>query len=152
MLHKYVLRTKIAFNQCSGNYKMTIRACMQMGSHMKKSIFEEQTAQALKKWTKAAKERKKLRKAGGGTGGGNVSGENTPSHGSSPLHLLHNQKHRSSTHEVGSAPNSPKSYQSDTDFSEMEGPSQHKHLHLRENDHPDKNADSHSIDFSFSKA
>nr|GEY39648.1 MLO protein homolog 1-like [Tanacetum cinerariifolium] len=33
----------------------------QMGSHMKKSIFEEQTAKALKKWRKAAMERKKLR-------------------------------------------------------------------------------------------
>ncbi|EEF40728.1 hypothetical protein RCOM_0875560 [Ricinus communis] len=33
-----------------------------MGSHMKKTIFEEQTATALKKWRKAAKERNRQRK------------------------------------------------------------------------------------------
>nr|GFC60759.1 MLO protein homolog 1-like [Tanacetum cinerariifolium] len=56
----------------------------QMGSHMKKSIFEEQTAKALKKWRKAAMERKKLRGKGGGmenSVSGIVSPENSPSHG-----------------------------------------------------------------------
>ncbi|KAL1820704.1 hypothetical protein ACET3Z_015573 [Daucus carota] len=38
----------------------------QMGSHMKESIFQEQTAKALKNWHKSAKEnQKKLRKAAG---------------------------------------------------------------------------------------
>ncbi|KAL0322826.1 UNVERIFIED_CONTAM: MLO protein1 [Sesamum angustifolium] len=71
----------------------------QMGSHMKKSIFEEQTAKALKKWHQAAKQRKKMRKAGVGTdtsSAGFMSGETTPTQGLSPLHLLHNYKHRSS--------------------------------------------------------
>ncbi|CBI40746.3 unnamed protein product, partial [Vitis vinifera] len=115
----------------------------QMGSHMKKSIFEEQTAQALKKWQKAAKERKKLRKAGGDIAPGSLGGENTPSHGASPLHLLRNHKYRSSTNEVESAPTSPKSCQSDTDLSDMEEkpishtnhlPQTSVHLHLRPKD------------------
>lgn len=125
---------------------------LQMGSHMKKSIFEEQTAQALKKWQKAAKERKKLRKAGGDIAPGSLGGENTPSHGASPLHLLRNHKYRSSTNEVESAPTSPKSCQSDTDLSDKEGSSRHGHHQSKENDHLDRNAESHSIDFSFSKA
>lgn len=137
-----------------------------MGSHMKKAIFEEQTAQALKKWQKAAKARRKLRKAGGDSlsassaaaGSIMISGENTPTHGSSsPLHLLHNHKYKSSTnHEVESAPVSPKSYQSDTDLSEMEfdASSHSHHLQTRHQKHPLDGTvdDSHSIDFSFSKA
>ncbi|KAF4370487.1 hypothetical protein G4B88_005208, partial [Cannabis sativa] len=73
----------------------------QMGSHMKKTIFEQQTANALTKWHKTAiSARKKGERKGSmdmtsGTssvGGFSVmmsSGENTPSQGSSPLHLLH---------------------------------------------------------------
>ncbi|KAL8240027.1 hypothetical protein R6Q59_013382 [Mikania micrantha] len=80
----------------------------QMGSHMKKSIFEEQTTKALKKWQKAAKERKRLRELGGL----NLSPERTPSRDSSPLHLLHSsQKQRSSTAEseidIPTSPTSP---------------------------------------------
>ncbi|XP_015884053.1 MLO protein homolog 1 [Ziziphus jujuba] len=104
----------------------------QMGSHMKKAIFEEQTAKALKKWQKAAKERKKQRKRGGGGDGSNsgfISGENTPSHGTSPLHLLHNHKYRSNHNhsDIESVMNSPRSYQSDTDLdlSEIEGSPPH---------------------------
>ncbi|CAL5383323.1 unnamed protein product [Camellia sinensis] len=132
----------------------------QMGSHMKQAIFEEQTAKALKKWQKAAKERKKQRKAGGrgadvsNNSSGFISGENTPSHASSPLHLLHNHKYRSSAGaERESVPNSPRSYQSDPELSETEisshsggaqDPTQQLHHH-----HPHKNEESHSIDFSF---
>lgn len=103
----------------------------QMGSHMKKAIFEEQTVKALKNWQKAAKNRKKLRTKGGdaSVNSGFMSGENTPSRGSSPLHLLHNQKHRSNQSDLESVLNSPRSvsYQSDTDLCEMEGGSAHDH-------------------------
>ena len=91
---------------------MTKSPSLQMGSHMKKSILEEQTAHALKKWQKAAKERRKLTKAEGDIASATLSGENAPTHGSSPLHLLHNHKYKSSTNEVESVPSSPKSYQS----------------------------------------
>ncbi|KAL1820303.1 hypothetical protein ACET3Z_015172 [Daucus carota] len=64
---------------------------IQMGSHMKKAIFEEQTAAALKKWQKKAKENRKLRIAT--ERDGNLSGfssvASTPSRASSPLPLLH---------------------------------------------------------------
>ncbi|KAA8532088.1 hypothetical protein F0562_006770 [Nyssa sinensis] len=87
----------------------------QMGSHMKKAIFEEQTAKALKKWQKAAKERKKLRKAGADVP---LSGEVTPSHSSSPIHLLHKYKHYST--DIESLGNSPNAYHSEMEFSEVE--------------------------------
>ncbi|KAK1586616.1 hypothetical protein Q3G72_004272 [Acer saccharum] len=101
----------------------------QMGSHMKKAIFEEQTAKALKNWQKAAKQRKKQR-SHGGTDGGNyssslMSGENTPSPSqgsSSPLYLLH--KFRQNQIDLESAVSSPSrsnyNYQSETELSEME--------------------------------
>ncbi|XP_057470318.1 MLO protein homolog 1-like [Actinidia eriantha] len=124
----------------------------QMGSHMKRAIFEEQTAKALKNWHKAAKERKKLRKAGGAdqSVSGFMSGENTPSHGSSPMHLLH--KYKSSTGVEGeSVPNSPRSYLSDTELSETEisnhGGANATHLHHL----PQAREGSHNIDFSFDK-
>lgn len=94
----------------------------QMGSHMKKAIFEEQTAKALMKWQKAAKERRKLRKAGEDVPLGNVSGDNTPSRGSSPLHLLHKYKTNPDLENSVSYPNSPRAYHSDVDFSDLEGP------------------------------
>ncbi|KAL6279156.1 hypothetical protein ACE6H2_016037 [Prunus campanulata] len=126
----------------------------QMGSHMKKAIFEEQTAKALKNWQKAAKQRKKLRKAGDASSSGFVSGENTPSQGSSPLHLLHNQKHRSNQ-DLESVLNSPRSvsYQSDTDLSEMEGSAHDGNGIRRSEDQPAalRKEGSHSIDFSFVK-
>ncbi|XP_068640760.1 MLO protein homolog 1-like [Aristolochia californica] len=89
----------------------------QMGSHMKKAIFEEQTAKALDKWRRVAKERKKQRKAGQDLSSVAMSGENTPSH-SSPIHLLH--KFRQNTTDTESYPTSPRSYQSDNDLSDIE--------------------------------
>ncbi|XP_044979869.1 MLO protein homolog 1 [Hordeum vulgare subsp. vulgare] len=76
----------------------------QMGSHMKRSIFDEQTAKALTNWRKMAKEKKKARDAamlmaqmGGGA---------TPSVGSSPVHLLHKAGARSD--DPQSVPASPR--------------------------------------------
>ena len=125
-----------------------------MGSHMKRAIFEEQTAKALKNWHKAAKERKKLRKAGGAdhSVSGFMSGGNTPTQGSSPIHLLHLHKYKSSTGVEGeSVPNSPRSYLSDTELSETEI-SNHvganaTHLHHL----PQAREGSPNIDFSFDK-
>ncbi|KAJ7966992.1 MLO-like protein [Quillaja saponaria] len=123
----------------------------QMGSHMKRAIFEEQTTKALMKWQKAAKERRKLRKAGAdASSSGFMSGETTPSQGTSPLHLLH--KYRpSSQGDLESVQNSPRSYQSDTELSDMEG-SAHE---LRKQDQPitssPRKQESHNLDFSFVK-
>ncbi|GJN30171.1 hypothetical protein PR202_gb18457 [Eleusine coracana subsp. coracana] len=68
----------------------------QMGTHMKKTIFEEQTANALMKWHNAAKEKSKHREAGYD---GYMSGNTTPSRGmspdSSPVHLLNKATGRS---------------------------------------------------------
>eukprot|EP00257_Ricinus_communis_P015511 XP_015573442.1 MLO protein homolog 1 [Ricinus communis] len=128
----------------------------QMGSHMKKAIFEEQTTKALRKWQKAAKERKKSRKAGGGGGSspGFMSVESTtPSQGASPIHLLHGHKYRSSQTDIESVLNSPRSYLSDTDLSELsetEGSSRHRY-ESRLQDVPVKNEEPHSTDFSFAK-
>ncbi|XP_030466849.2 MLO protein homolog 1-like [Syzygium oleosum] len=97
----------------------------QMGSHMKKAIFEEQTAKALKNWQRAARERKKQRKKEGDQSvsySGFMSPDNTPSRGSSPLHLLHKNRHNSSTNDVESVLNSPASYISETELSDYEGP------------------------------
>ncbi|XP_042455360.1 MLO protein homolog 1-like [Zingiber officinale] len=87
----------------------------QMGSHMKKAIFEEQTAKALKKWRDAAKRKKRLRDAGADVGSGLTSGdgEATPSRGSSPLHLL--SKFKAKSTDVESAPASPRFSHSDRD-------------------------------------
>ena len=119
---------------------------------MKRAIFEEQTAKALKNWHKAAKERKKLRKAGGAdhSVSGFMSGENTPSQGSSPIYLLH--KYKSSTGVEGeSVLNSPRSYLSDTELSETKisnhGGANATHLHHL----PQTHEGSHNIDFSFDK-
>ncbi|BBN68340.1 Seven transmembrane MLO family protein, partial [Prunus dulcis] len=103
-----------------------------------------------------AKQRKKLRKAtGDASSSGFVSGENTPSQGSSPLHLLHNQKHKSNQSDLESVLNSPRSvsYQSDTDLSEMEGSAHDGNGIRRSEDQPTAlgKEGSHSIDFSFDK-
>lgn len=92
-----------------------------MGSHMKQAIFEEQTAKALKKWQKAAKARNKQRKSSADAcSTGFMSGENTPSQGASPLHLLHGHKHRSTQSDLESVLSSPTTYQSETDLSNSE--------------------------------
>ncbi|KAK2988208.1 hypothetical protein RJ640_020690 [Escallonia rubra] len=126
----------------------------QMGSDMKQAIFEEQTAKALKKWQKAAKERKKARKAGGedASSAGFISGENTPSHGSSPLHLLHNHKHKASEAECESVPNSPMAnYQSDIELSDLEAPSSHGVHDSRQADYPERKEASAGSGFTFVK-
>ncbi|KHN20094.1 MLO protein like 1 [Glycine soja] len=116
---------------------------IQMGSHMKKAIFEEQTAKALKKWQKAAKDKRKLRKAGI-----DMSGETTPSQGTSPLHLL--QKYKPSHTDTDSVLYSPRSYQSDTDLSETEG-SSHQLNEITQTHQAPRNGETHNIDFSFVK-
>lgn len=62
----------------------------QMGSHMKKAIFEEQIAKALKNWHKEAKVRnRQLKKAGlGGDSSSPSSPPPTTGHATSPLPLL----------------------------------------------------------------
>ncbi|XP_029128021.1 MLO protein homolog 1 [Cajanus cajan] len=119
----------------------------QMGSHMKKAIFEEQTAKALKKWQKTAKDKRKLRKAGIEI----ASGETTPSHGTSPLHLLHKSKPSHSHIEMDSVLYSPRSYQSDTDLSETEGSSHQQNEITQTHQPPRNNGLTHDIDFSFEK-
>jgi len=82
----------------------------QMGSHMKKAIFEEQTAKAVMKWRKAAKDKVKQREAGFD---GLVSVDTTPSQSratspsraNSPVQLLH--KYRGRSDDPHSAPTSP---------------------------------------------
>jgi mlo protein len=75
-----------------------MRRCTQMGTHMKKTIFEEQAAQGLMKWRNAAKEKSR-----------HTSGNTTPTSGvspsSSPAHLLNKFKGRSE--DPQSAPTSP---------------------------------------------
>ncbi|XP_021284257.1 MLO protein homolog 1-like [Herrania umbratica] len=127
----------------------------QMGSHMKKSIFEEQTAKALKNWHRAAKKRNKKKTAGGGADGfsGIASGETTPSQGTSPLHLLHHHGQRSSQADLDSVRNSPVSYSypSDTDPSDIEGSAHARQAQeTRKLEHQGKPTD-HSIDFTFVK-
>jgi len=107
-----------------------------MGSHMKKGIFEEQTAKALRKWQMAAKLRNKSRKTAGDQAGGSslgfMSSEMTPSQGASPVHLLH--KYRPSQPDVESVISSALSYTSDTDLSELDGSTHDKH-ESRKQDH-----------------
>ncbi|RDY02163.1 MLO protein-like 1, partial [Mucuna pruriens] len=122
----------------------------QMGSHMKKAIFEEQTAKALKKWQKSAKEKRKLRKTGIDVpSSGTMSGETTPSQGTSPLHLLHKSK-PSHIIDTDTVLYSPRSYQSDTDLSETEG-STHQLNEITQTHQPPRNnnGQTHNIDFTF---
>ncbi|THF98104.1 hypothetical protein TEA_013410 [Camellia sinensis var. sinensis] len=97
----------------------------QMGSHMKKAIFEEQTAKALKKWQKAARERKKLRNKAAeadASSSGFTSVDATPSRGSSPIHLLHKFRNKKSSPDTESiiVNSPPKAYYSETEISEVE--------------------------------
>ncbi|KAK7352155.1 hypothetical protein VNO80_17573 [Phaseolus coccineus] len=118
----------------------------QMGSHMKQAIFEEQTAKALKKWQKVAKDKRKLRKAGVDVPSGTMSGEATPSQGTSPIHLLH--KYKPSQTDTDVVLYSPRSYQSDTDFSDTEG-SLHQLNQITQTHQAPRNGEAHSIEFSF---
>ncbi|GLJ39969.1 hypothetical protein SUGI_0817700 [Cryptomeria japonica] len=94
----------------------------QMGSHMKKAIFEEQTANALRRWQQNAKKNKKKNKTSEFSGSGFRSGETTPSHGTSPMHLLHKYK---TMGDIESPDISRTSHHSDYEASdyEMEQPS-----------------------------
>lgn len=132
---------------------------MQMGSHMKTAIFEEQTAKALKNWRKAAKKRNKQKeKEGGGMSSPmsvSMSGNTTPSRGTSPLHLLHNHKHRSTASDqtdgvLNSPTHSNFSYPSDTDLSDIEAAALSPPQHLTQLDDDDHHHQ-HNIDFSFVK-
>ncbi|CAI0434800.1 unnamed protein product [Linum tenue] len=126
----------------------------QMGSNMKQAIFEEQTAKALRKWQKAAQDRKKLRQAGakGGGGGGSVltSGETTPSTTASPVHLLHNFNHRSTQHDIEDVPCAPY-YHSDTDASEFEsgGGGSDRNGHVDETRRRDEQEKINQSEFTF---
>ncbi|KAL9358410.1 hypothetical protein Peur_046533 [Populus x canadensis] len=134
----------------------------QMGSHMKKAIFEEQTARALRKWQKAAKLRKKSRQSGGDQGGsspgfmsqggsspGFMSVDSTPSRGTSPIHLLH--KYRPSQPDVESVISSAMSYASDTELSELDAPPHDRHESRKQDHHQEQSSEAHSADFSFVK-
>ncbi|KAJ6392441.1 hypothetical protein OIU77_026244 [Salix suchowensis] len=133
------------------NIPSLFTGCTDGGSHMKKAIFEEQTARALRKWQEAAKLRKKSRQTGGGAGGsspGFMSVNSTPSRGTSPIHLLH--KHRPGQPDVESVISSAMSYASDTELSEFEGPPRDR-LESRKPDHHQEQSEAHSADFSFVK-
>ncbi|KAK7856147.1 mlo protein like protein 1 [Quercus suber] len=153
--HKYIKRSmeddfkyafQMAYFLCIW-YEFGLTSCFheKWGSHMKKAIFEEQTAKAIKKWQKAARERKKLRKAGATdvSSSGFMSGENTPSHNSSPIHLLH--KYKINSNDIETVLSSPKAYHSDTELSEIEGPARPS----SSDDHETRRAETHHIYFSF---
>lgn len=99
----------------------------QMGSHMKKAIFEEQTVNALRRWQQNAKRnRKRNRKSdnsssgftsGAGFASGFRSGETTPSQGSSPIHLLHKYK---TMGDIENANFSQRGYNSEYELSDYE--------------------------------
>jgi mlo protein len=139
---------------------------------MKKAIFEEQTARALRKWQKAAKLRKKSRQSGGDQGGsspgfmsqggsspgfmsqggyspGFMSVDSTPSRGTSPIHLLH--KYRPSQPDVESVISSAMSYASDTELSELDASPDHDRHESRKQDQHQEQSEAHSADFSFVK-
>ncbi|GMJ02794.1 MILDEW RESISTANCE LOCUS O 12 [Hibiscus trionum] len=134
----------------------------QMGSHMKKSIFEEQTAKALKNWHKAAKKRNKNKAKGDGSIGMNshvspsMSCDTTPSRGTSPMHLLHSHKHRSTTGDqtdgiFNSPTHSTYSYPSDTEISDIEASPPPRHVTPPVDHHRLQQQQQHNVDFSFDK-
>nr|AAK60566.1 MLo protein [Triticum aestivum] len=92
----------------------------QMGSNMKRSIFDEQTAKALTNWRNTAKEKKKVRDTdmlmaqmiGDATPSRGTSP--MPSRGSSPVHLL--QKGMGRSDDPQSAPTSPRTMEEARDM------------------------------------
>jgi len=66
----------------------------QMGTTMKPTVFNERVATALKKWHHTAKKETK-HKTKSDSNTPYSSRPTTPTHGSSPIHLLHNFKNRS---------------------------------------------------------
>ncbi|XP_010509062.1 PREDICTED: MLO-like protein 12 [Camelina sativa] len=65
----------------------------QMGTTMRPTIFNDRVANALKKWHHTAKKQTKHGHSGSNTP--QSSRPTTPTHGMSPVHLLHNYNHRS---------------------------------------------------------
>lgn len=100
---------------------------IQMGSHMKAAIFEEQTAHALNRWQQNAKKKtKRDRKSKHSSPGftsrstfvsGFQSGETTPIHGSSPLRLLRRYK---TVGDMETADASERYYHSESSASDLE--------------------------------
>ncbi|XP_077231539.1 MLO-like protein 9 [Tasmannia lanceolata] len=89
----------------------------QMGSHMKKSIFDEQTSKALKRWHQAAKKRGKSGQSPTRTLGVSMSPGASPI--SSPAHPFY--RYKTTGHSSSTKTNSRKGYYSDQDMSDMEG-------------------------------
>eukprot|EP00258_Populus_trichocarpa_P044620 XP_024460639.1 MLO protein homolog 1 [Populus trichocarpa] len=157
MLAKVVLAIILQF-LCSYVTFPLYALVTQMGSHMKKAIFEEQTSKAIKKWQRSAKERRRLKNkavADGSSNGFSMTSPDhqsgTPSRGTSPLHLLHKFKHNSTDIEGGlSACTSPRSCFSETELSEIEvaAPSSDDYELTRQNN-PKRLEESRSADFSF---
>ncbi|CAN1760915.1 MLO-like protein 8 [Linum perenne] len=128
----------------------------QMGSNMKKAMFDEQTSKALKKWHMAVKKKKK--QAGTVKGNTSFTGRTLNSLGSSG-HTLHRFK------TTGHSTHSHYAYHDDSELSDMEtvalsptatSPSVHVSLisrsrrdHLEEDDEECKGSDIE--DFSFVK-
>lgn len=81
-----------------------------MGSTMKPTIFNERVATALKSWRQTAKKHTKHGRNSEATTPFS-SRPTTPTHGMSPVHLLHNYNHRS----VDSYQNSPRNSNFDND-------------------------------------
>ncbi|KAE8799714.1 Protein MLO [Hordeum vulgare] len=92
----------------------------QMGSNMKRSIFDEQTSKALTNWRNTAKEKKKVRDTDMlmaqmiGDATPSRGSSPMPSRGSSPVHLLHKGMGRSD--DPQSAPTSPRTQQEARDM------------------------------------
>ncbi|ERN17125.1 hypothetical protein AMTR_s00044p00117330 [Amborella trichopoda] len=108
----------------------------QMGSHMKKSIFDEQTAKALKKWRQTAKKKKEKSK---------TSGSEVVSPASSAPHLLHRLK--TTGHSAHGAPSGSYSLEHDgSDLDVDSSPTSFSRDH-----HPLDEVHGDAGDFSFSR-
>ncbi|KAL4186395.1 hypothetical protein AMTRI_Chr09g33660 [Amborella trichopoda] len=108
----------------------------QMGSHMKKSIFDEQTAKALKKWRQTAKKKKEKSK---------TSGSEVVSPASSAPHLLHRLK--TTGHSADGAPSGSYSLEHDgSDLDVDSSPTSFSRDH-----HPLDEVHGDAGDFSFSR-
>jgi mlo protein len=143
----------------------------QMGSHVKKVIFEKQIANALERWQKNATKKVKRHKKSDHSSSGFTSRsglsfrfQSGETHGSSPLHLLHRNK---TVGDINTPDISERYYHSDYDASNLEmdatpsyppqrtesilitqaqGDTQATRQHPTSND-----VDKHGEDFSFEK-
>lgn len=87
----------------------------QMGSTMKPTIFNDKVATALKNWHRTAKKNTKHSNHSETTTPF-TSRPATPTHGMSPVHLLHNYHHSS----LDSTPASPTRFNVENDYSDIE--------------------------------